>query len=208
MDLPSCIRSKPWLMSASLSLCVIRSSMLILPSMYQSTIFGTSRRPLAPPNAVPFHTRPVTSWNGRALHHVEPDAAEAEYHHVGARLDLGGVDHRADAGGHAAADVAHLVERGILADPGQRDLGHHGVVGKSRSAHVVEQFLAAEREAAAAIRHHALPLRSTYRLAQVGLAAQAVFALPALRGVERNDVIAFFHAADPGPYIEDRKSVV
>ena len=41
--------------------------MLILPSMYQSTIFGTSVRPRAPPNAVPFHTRPVTSWNGRVL---------------------------------------------------------------------------------------------------------------------------------------------
>ena len=33
--------------------------------MYQSTIRGTSVRPRAPPNAVPFHTRPVTSWNGR-----------------------------------------------------------------------------------------------------------------------------------------------
>ena len=39
--------------------------MSIFPSMYQSTIFGTSVRPRAPPNAVPFHTRPVTSWNGR-----------------------------------------------------------------------------------------------------------------------------------------------
>ena len=29
--------------------------MLILPSMYQSTIFGTSVRPRAPPKAVPFH---------------------------------------------------------------------------------------------------------------------------------------------------------
>jgi hypothetical protein len=33
--------------------------------MYQSTIFGTSVRPLAPPNAVPRQLRPVTSWNGR-----------------------------------------------------------------------------------------------------------------------------------------------
>ena len=33
--------------------------------MYQSTIFGTSRRPLKPPKAVPRQTRPVTSWNGR-----------------------------------------------------------------------------------------------------------------------------------------------
>ena len=33
--------------------------------MYQSTNFGTSVRPLAPPKAVPFQTRPVTSWKGR-----------------------------------------------------------------------------------------------------------------------------------------------
>ena len=39
--------------------------MLIRPSMYQSTIRGTSVRPRAPPNAVPFQTRPVTNWNGR-----------------------------------------------------------------------------------------------------------------------------------------------
>src|ERR1051325_10979974 len=44
---------------------VISESMSIFLSMYQSTIFGTSRRPLAPPNAVPIHWRPVTSWNGR-----------------------------------------------------------------------------------------------------------------------------------------------
>ena len=39
--------------------------MLILLSMYQSTIRGTSVRPLAPPKAVPRQTRPVTSWKGR-----------------------------------------------------------------------------------------------------------------------------------------------
>ena len=39
--------------------------MLILPSMYQSTILGTSVRPRAPPNALPSHFRPVTSWKGR-----------------------------------------------------------------------------------------------------------------------------------------------
>jgi hypothetical protein len=31
--------------------------------MYQSTILGTSVSPRAPPKAVPFQTRPVTSWN-------------------------------------------------------------------------------------------------------------------------------------------------
>ena len=44
---------------------VIIGSISILPSMYQSTIFGTSVRPRAPPKAEPFQTRPVTSWNGR-----------------------------------------------------------------------------------------------------------------------------------------------
>jgi S-(hydroxymethyl)glutathione dehydrogenase/alcohol dehydrogenase len=49
------------------SLWVINGSMLILPSMYQSTILGTSVRPRAPPKAVPFQVRPVTSWKGRVL---------------------------------------------------------------------------------------------------------------------------------------------
>src|SRR5713101_6783695 len=138
----------------------------------------------------------IGAGHARALNHVEPDAPEAEYHDVRARLDLGGVDHRADAGGHAAADVAHLVEGRVLADLGERDLGDHGVVGERRGAHVVEEVLAPEREAAAAVGHHAFPLRDTYRLAQIGLAAQAVFALPAFGGIERNDVIAFFHAGD------------
>src|ERR1700704_427614 len=106
----------------------------------------------------------VGAGEPRTLDHVEPDAAQPEYHDVGARLDLGGVNHRADAGGHAAADVAHLVEWGILADFGERDFGHHGVVGKSRSAHVVEQFFAAEREAAAAVGHHPFSLRDAYPL--------------------------------------------
>src|SRR5690606_12712573 len=65
IDLPSCMRSKPLLMSSSGMVWVMRSSILIFPSMYQSTIFGTSVRPRAPPKAVPFQTRPVTSWNGR-----------------------------------------------------------------------------------------------------------------------------------------------
>jgi len=55
----------PLLISSSLRTCVIIGSISIFPFMYQSTIFGTSVRPRAPPNAVPFQTRPVTSWNGR-----------------------------------------------------------------------------------------------------------------------------------------------
>ncbi len=62
---PACMRSNASLMRSSGIVWVMRSSMLMRLSMYQSTIFGTSVRPRAPPNAVPCHTRPVTSWNGR-----------------------------------------------------------------------------------------------------------------------------------------------
>ena len=65
MLLPSCIKSKPLLMSARGIVCVIIGSISILPAMYQSTILGTSVRPRAPPKAVPFQMRPVTNWNGR-----------------------------------------------------------------------------------------------------------------------------------------------
>src|SRR5258706_388519 len=67
IDSPACMRSKAWLIRSSGIWCVISGSMLILPSMYQSTIRGTSVRPRAPPKAVPFQTRPVTSWKGRVL---------------------------------------------------------------------------------------------------------------------------------------------
>src|SRR3546814_10939040 len=48
----------------------------------------------------------VRTRKPRTLDHVEPDAAEPEDDDIVADLDLGGVDHRADAGGHAAADIA------------------------------------------------------------------------------------------------------
>src|SRR5690606_27608294 len=78
-----------------------------------------------------------------ALDHVQADAAQAEYHHVGARLDFGRVHHRAHAGGHAAADVADLVEGRVFAHLGHGDLRHHDVVGEGRCPHVVKQRLAA-----------------------------------------------------------------
>src|SRR6185369_4209507 len=65
IDSPLCMSSNASLIFASGSLCVISGSIWILPSMYQSTMRGTSVRPRAPPKAEPFHTRPVTSWNGR-----------------------------------------------------------------------------------------------------------------------------------------------
>ncbi len=43
--------------------------MTILPSIYRSTIFGTSVRPLALAKAEPRQLRPVTSWTGQVAIH-------------------------------------------------------------------------------------------------------------------------------------------
>ena len=125
----------------------------------------------------------------RALDHVEADAAEAEDDDVGAGLDLGREQHRADAGGDAAADVADGVERRVVADLRQRDLGNDDVVRERRRAHVVQDRLAVEREAARAVGHQALALGRADLLAEVGLARQAELALPAFGRVERDDVV-------------------
>src|SRR5439155_8287948 len=68
-----------------------------------------------------------------------------------------------------------------------------GEIGKGRAAHVVVQFPAIEREARAAVRHHALALGAADGGAQVGLAREAGRALPALRHIERDDVVALLY---------------
>ena len=114
----------------------------------------------------------VGARHARALDDVEADAAEAEHHDIRARLDLRGVDDRADAGGDAAADVADLLERRVLADLRERDLRQHGVVRERGAAHVVVHLLVADGEAAGAVGHHALALRGADRGAQIGLVRQ------------------------------------
>ncbi len=133
-----------------------------------------------------------------ALDHVEADTAEAEHHHVGARRDFRGVDDGTDAGGHTAADVAALVERRVLADLRHCDFGQHGEVRKRRAPHVVIDRLALVAEARGPVGHHALALGGANRGAQIGLAAEAAFALPAFRRVERDHVVAGFHRQHAG----------
>jgi hypothetical protein len=129
------------------------------------------------------------------LDDVEADAPEAEDDRARPDLDLGGVDHRADARGHAAADVADLVERRVGPDLRKADLGQDRVVGEGRAAHVMQDRIAIERrEARGAVRHQALALGRAHLLAEVGFRVQAVFAFPAFGGVERDDMIAGLQA--------------
>mmetsp|Transcript_126644 Transcript_126644/g.358206 ORF Transcript_126644/g.358206 Transcript_126644/m.358206 type:complete len:229 (+) Transcript_126644:179-865(+) len=46
------------------SSCVMYGSILSSPAMYRSTSMGTCGFDFQPPNAVPFHERPVTIWKG------------------------------------------------------------------------------------------------------------------------------------------------
>src|SRR3546814_1634317 len=61
-------------------------------------------------------------------------------------------------GRDAAADIAARLERRVLTDLRDRDLGQHGEVGEGRAAHVMEDRLPLVAEAAGAVRHHALAL--------------------------------------------------
>ena len=78
--LPLCSRSKALLISVSLSLCVMYSSTLYLPSMYPCTSFGTSTRDLYPPKAVPRHTRPASPRNSRNYNQHKPDMYNIVWH--------------------------------------------------------------------------------------------------------------------------------
>ena len=136
-----------------------------------------------------------------ALDHVQTDAAQAEDDDVRPGGHLGGVGHRAHAGGHAAAAVAGLVEGRVLTDLRHGDFRQDDEVREGRAAHVVVDRLALVGHARGAVGHHALALRGADRGAQVGLARQAGFTLAALGGVQRDDVIVLldrFHARTHG----------
>ena len=162
--------------------------------------------PLAPDLAVRVDVDPddhVGAGKPEALDDVEPDAAQAKNDRSGTRLHLGGVEHGADAGGHAAADVEDLVERRVGVDFGDRNLWEHRVVREGRAAHVVKDRLAFEGEPRGAVGHQPLPLSRAYRGAEIGLAAQARRAFAAFGRIEGDHVIALLHALDARPHVHD-----
>ena len=94
----------------------------------------------------------------QSLDHAQSDAAEAEDGGDGAWPHFRGIQNRADAGGDAAAEQADFVERRSRIDFRHGDFRQHGVFGKRRRAHVVQNRFAAEREARSAVGHDAFAL--------------------------------------------------
>ncbi len=66
----------------------------------------------------------------------------------------------------------------------------------------MEQRLAIERKAAGGVGHQATALGRADRLAQVGLARQAEFALAAFRRIEWNDVVVFLECRHAGANVD------
>src|SRR6266571_6394420 len=87
----------------------------------------------------------VGAGEPQALDDVEADAAKPEHDGLGTGVHLSGVEHGADAGGDTAANVADLVEGGVLANFGDGDLGQHREIRKRGRAHVMVHNLAIER---------------------------------------------------------------
>ena len=92
----------------------------------------------------------LRAGEARALHDVEPDAAEAEHYDRAAALDLRGEQRSPQASRRAAADVADWIERRVVANFGDRIDGQHGVFSERAQAPQLRDRFAAEREAALA----------------------------------------------------------
>src|SRR5450830_30955 len=137
------------------------------------------------------------------LDHVQADAAQAEYDHVGARLHLGREQYGAHARRHAATDVADFVERRVFTDLGQGNFGHDDIVRESGRAHIVEDGLTVDGKARGGVRHQATALGRADRLAQVRFLRQAELALAAFRRVQGNDVVILFQAFHARAHVDD-----
>src|ERR1700730_8461904 len=101
---------------------------------------------------------------------------------------------------NTAAEQADFVEGRLGIDLRDRNLRQHGVFGKCAGTHVVQEGFALEGKSRRTVRHNALTLGYADSLAQTGLARQAELARAALRGVQRNHVIAGFDAGDAGAH--------
>ena len=70
----------------------------------------------------------------------------------------------------------------------------------------MQHWFALVGETTAPVGHQALALGRADRLTQVGLWMEAVVALAAFGGVQRDDVVAYFERLDPRPHFDHHAS--
>ena len=139
----------------------------------------------------------VSPRHTQALDHVQTNATQTKDRRRRADLDPRRIDHRTNARGDAAADVADLIKWRVVTHLRQGDFRQHRMVGKGRAAHVVIDRRAIQhREPRRAIRHQTLTLGATDRGAEVGFARQTGMTLTTFRRVERDHVIARLKRGD------------
>jgi hypothetical protein len=115
------------------------------------------------------------------------------------RLDLRRVQRRADPGREPAGERRAPVERCLRVHASERDLRDDRVLGEGRRAHEVPQRLAVAEESRRAVGKEAEALLVADRDASVRPRAQAMDALPAFGGEERDHVVAGPDERDVGP---------
>ena len=86
---------------------------------------------------------PLAAGNRRALHDVEADAAGADDRDARSLRHLAGVDHRADAGDHRAADRRQRVERHVARHRNRAAFGDDDEIGEAGGAEERRHVLAA-----------------------------------------------------------------
>ena len=123
---------------------------------------------------------------------MDADAAAADHGHGAARLNAGGVQHRAQAGGRAAADERQLREGNVVVHLDQRVLvdQHLGCVGTQLGE--LRDGLAVLAQPGRVV----APARYRRPVAQVGLAPGAEFASPAEHREARDHRVAGPDVAD------------
>src|SRR6202034_3269922 len=136
----------------------------------------------------------------RTLEPASGNGAQAD--HAGAEDDTyrswlhGGRVHRgAETRRQAAGKQARSIEWRLPVNARERDLWQDRVFGKGRGTHEMADRLARARETHRAVGQVALVLLLADRQAEVGLDAEAMLALAALRGEEGDHVVSGLHRA-------------